>query len=522
MTNQETNEQKYLHEYKCGHLFEEKTPPKKVHTGTTKSCLGKKSAYDFQVEGLDFIAETDFNCLIADPMGLGKTIQALLGAKARPDLFPILILVKSSTIYQWQEEIREWFDPLPFGVFIIQGSKSFIPPGFKIYLCSMDTLSRMVRPVPDADVYHMKSKAYFGTGARCKFTISEDLFILGIKAIICDESHSFKNPESARSAALQAIIEVLDIKHKIFLSGTPIKNRADEYFVPLNLLKPDIFTSLKRFRQSWLSLNPNTNKYDRVLPYRQEKFKELLSTFVIRREKNQVLKNLPPFRRTFSTINIEDQVLKDLHNKELKKLQETVDEKEDYTFFDVETSLMTLRRITGLGKIPFVAEYVDMFFEENENEKLAIGVHHKAVRDDLFYRLTQKGFNPLKLSGEDSPEKKNWIVQESKKPERRVLICNILAGGVGLNLQHINNALIVERQWNAADEEQFEGRFYRDGQTLPVDAEYMISNWPCDKYFSEMVEQKRMICGEILDGWNFSTDTNALKDLVENILSRKV
>ena len=120
MTNPQTNEEEYLHEYQCGHAFIEDRPPKKKHQGRITSCLGSKSAYDFQVEGLDFIAETNFNCLIADQMGLGKTIQALLAAEARPDLFPVLIAVKSSTIYQWQSEIREWFDPLPFGVFMIQ------------------------------------------------------------------------------------------------------------------------------------------------------------------------------------------------------------------------------------------------------------------------------------------------------------------------------------------------------------------------------------------------------------------
>ena len=498
-----------LHEYQCGHLFTETAPAKTRHVGDITSCLGTKEAYQFQKEGLDFIAENDFNCMVADPMGLGKTIQALLAIKSRPDLQPCLIVVKGSTMYQWREENREWVDPLPFGTFMIQGSRAFIPPGFKLYLISMDTFSRMVKPIENVGTRKMG------------WDINQDLAFLGIKSIICDESHSFKNPESARSAALQGFVESQSIKHVLFLSGTPIMNRAEEYFVPLNILRPDIFTSLKKFRRDWLEQN-SEGKWNRINRWRLDEFRELLAKFVIRREKNQVLKNLPPFRRTFSTINIEDQVLKDLYNKELEKLQEIADEKENYTFFDVEASLMTLRRITGMGKIPFVAEYVDMFFEENATEKLAIGVHHKAVRDDLFYRLQKKGFNPLKFSGEDSDERKNWVIQESKKPERRVIIINILAGGTGLNLQHINNALIVERQWNAATEEQFEGRFNRDGQTLPVDVEYMISNWPCDKYFSEMVENKRRICGETLDGWNFTTDTNAIHDLVENTLRGKV
>ena len=184
---------------------------------------------------------------------------------------------------------------------------------------------------------------------------------------------------------------------------------------------------------------------------------------------------------------------------------------------------MTLRRITGMAKVSFATEYVDVFLDTTEGEKIAIGVHHEAVRDNLYYAFKERGFNPLKLSGEDTAERKEWVRKEfCERPERRVLIVNILAGGVGLNLQACNNVLVLERQWNAADEEQFEGRFNRQGQKLPVLAEYMLAEGTIDEYFSAMVEKKRMICGETLDGWDFTSDKNALRDLVEQTVAKKL
>jgi len=513
------NETERLVSYKCGHTFI--LPIEKISTEVTlrKSIKEDKEAYPFQVEGIQFAAASNFNCLIADPMGLGKTIQALLAYRNNVEkLGPALIVVKSATIWQWLGEYKEWCDPTPLGIFMIQGSKGIIPPGFKTYIISMDTFSRLVKPLSD---FTKKTKGPENWNGLAKFKIEPQLDSLNIRTIIVDESHSFKNPESARSAALVAYVDQKKIQHKIFLSGTPIKNRADEYFVPLNLLDPEHFPSLKRFRNNFLLQNPVTGKFDRVAPWAKETFDTLLSKYVIRREKNEVL-SLPPFRRTFETIYIDDENMKIAYNKELEKLRETTDSKAEVSFLDISEHLMTLRRITGMAKVSFALNYVDTFLDTVEDEKIAIGVHHQAVRDSIYYGLEQRGFLPLKLSGEDSAERKNQILKEFEKPGRRILVVNMLAGGVGLNIQCCNNALILERQWNAADEEQFEGRFHRNGQTRPVLAEYMIAKDTVDDYFSQMVEHKRKVCGETLDGWSFTQDSNAIKELVQQTLGSRL
>jgi SNF2 family DNA or RNA helicase len=553
-------------EYKCGHSFYEEQQQLSEHGKIqfTKSLNEKKEAFGFQIEGLEFIAKSNYNCLIADPMGLGKTIQALLAAR-NGKFKRILVLCKASCGYQWFEESKEWYSQDLWSAFLINGTKAFIPPGFGVYIMSMDTMSRFVN-----------NKEKF-----------KELKGLDFDMLIVDECHSFKNPDSARSQALVAFLQ--DISHTeidrvlrlncpmcrhswtetakikinlrdskssatvrhytqcpqcggslaqsaqkdvleteerkklglILLSGTPIKNRADEYFIPLNLLRPGVFTSLTQFRRQWLQQDPYSGKYNRFLPYKFDEFEYQTRNFIIRREKNQVL-SLPPFRRAIETILIEDPKVKLAYNKELANLAYAAS-KSNLNFFDVQDNLMTLRRITGMAKTQFAIEYVDLFLDTVEKEKIAIGVHHEAVRDRLFYELQERGFNPLKLSGEDSAERKNQIVKDfTNDPQKRVLIVNMLAGGVGLNLQVCNNVLVLERQWNAADEEQFEGRFHRQGQPLPVLAEYMIAKGTIDEYFSNLVESKRQICGETLDGWDFTSDPNALRDLVDQTLSHKL
>lgn len=580
----------FLRSYKCGHSF-----LKSISTGepivsknefNSESLNGQKAAFPFQVEGLDFIKKSGYNCIVADPMGLGKTIQALLAAReARtadglPKFKTILAVVKPATAYQWYEESKEWFSADLWSAFLIKGTKAFVPPGFRLYILSMDTLGRK--------------------------GMLELLKSLNIDLVIVDECHSFKNPESARAQALVSFLQeisqteterevtltcnlctpregkeneltvtngdnfngtwtevtkvklniqnrtqgtvsyrheskcprcgsriavyqdraMLDEREKhskglIMLSGTPIKNRADEYFVPLNMLRPDLFSSLSYFRSNWLQQD-SKGKYSRINPYRLDRFRELTKSFIIRREKNAVL-SLPPFRRTFETIYIEDESIKLAYNAALNNLKVTAESHSNLNFFDINDNLMTLRRITGMGKVPFAVEYINTFLDTTEDEKIAIGVHHESVRDALYNAFVSRDIPCLKLSGEDNAEQKNRIVKRFQDPTGpRVLVVNILAGGVGLNLQACNNVLVLERQWNAADEEQFEGRFWRQGQTLPVLCEYMLAKGTIDTYFSAMVEQKRKVCGEALDGWNFTADDDAIRELIEKTLASKL
>ncbi len=569
--------------YKCGHSFYERANgdalpiPENKERRNYAACNGSpKAAFDFQKEGVEFINKTNFNCLIADPMGLGKTIQALLAAREAkfPDGSPrfrtILTVVKAATTYQWFSESKEWFDAGLLSVFLIQGTSAFVPPGFRMYIISMDTMSRYMK-TPKGTVL-LKS--------------------LGIDLVIVDECHSFKNPDSARSQALVAFLQDLSIsevtrdlqlgcascghtwvkqiklkincrtnrgsisdyqhgecekcharfghstqheltlaersKGLILLSGTPIKNRADEYFIPLNLMRPEVFTNIASFRRKWLTQDPNTGKWNRLASYRIEEFRKVTSDFIIRREKNDVLRDLPTFRREFEKISIDDDKFKESYNRALELIQQRCDELaaqgKEMSMQEMQENLMTLRRICGLAKCAAAVEFVAEFLDEVEDEKIAIGVHHEGVRDNIYFAFKQKGIRCLKLSGEDSAEKKNQILIEfNSNPDIRVLIINMIAGGVGLNIQSANNTLVLERQWNAADEEQFEGRFHRQGQTRPVLATYMIAaGIPVEDYFTQLVEQKRKICGESLDGWDLRMDREAMSDLMYKSVNSKL
>lgn len=458
------------------------------------SLNGVKRAYPFQIEGIKFLEKTGISGMIADAMGLGKTIQALLTFRRNfEDVTPTLFLVKSSTIFQWIREFKEWADSSPAGIFPILSKKNIIP-GMPAYIMSMDLLARK--------------------------GVLEELKKCGIKAVVVDESHSFKDPNSARTGALIKLITECRIEKKIFLTGTPIKNRADEYFTALNLLAPAHFRSPSAFRHTWLEPNEK-GVYTRVNRYRLEEFKSLTSRWILRREKHDVLTNLPPLTRNYEWIEIDDPIIKNSYNRQLELFDNFLNTAEKISAVDILGWLARLRNITGTAKCGHAIEWSKQFLEESD-ESLAIGIHHQSVRDGLYYEFSESGLNPLKLSGEDSSWVKDSIVRKFNSGTHRLLVINAIAGGVGLNLQSCANALFLERLWNAADEEQFEARFHRDGQKKAVTVTYMLAGGTLDEWLTEIVEEKRKIFGETIQGWDLTGDDEALRGLAEKTISNRL
>lgn len=477
----------YLYSYKCGHS----ETRSQIIPVTTEyhNITGTKEAYEYQKKGIQFIERTNFRCLVADSMGLGKTIQGLIAVR-NANLFPCLVVVPSSTVFQWCKEIQDWCGKDLLAVFPIIGTKTFIVPGFKFYVISMDTFARN------------------GTWKK--------LATIGFKSSIVDECHKFKDDGSKRTGALVEFYKTTNIA-RIFLSGTPIKNRASEFFVPLNLLAPSSFPSKARFLREWLSSNEK-GQYDRLKPWKIDEFHRLVSRFMIRREKEDVLTNLPPITRDYQFVVTEDEELKEKYNSELDLFQNYLNQESEVTSMGILGWLTHLRQTTAVAKIPLAIDWINQFQEQQPNEKLAVGIHHHAVRDTLKVAYP----TALTLSGEDSAIDKDRIVTEFNKPESRLLIINIGAGGLGLNLQTCANSLVLERYWNSADEEQFEGRFHRNGQTRAVIITYLMLSGSIDQWFHEMVEEKRQIFGETINKWNFTRDFQSMKDLAWKTINNKL
>lgn len=309
----------------------------------------------------------------------------------------------------------------------------------------------------------------------------------------------------------------------ILLTGTPILNRADEYFVPLNLVAPEKFSSLEGFRRAWLQQN-SKGQWAHVNPYRLDAFRAAIKPYVLRREKEDVYTDLPPINRIFTLIQPDKDQLSAQYNKILDQMETKLADKANPTYWDMADDLMELRRICGMMKIMWTADFLEVCLMDSPTEKYAVGIHHKSVRDILAMKLGEA--NCMKLSGEDSADRKDWIQEHFATAAERVLIINMLAGGVGMDFHYVNNVIILERQWNSPTEDQFEFRFYNPDRSIKntsTNIEYVLAKGTIDEWWYDMVEGKRRVFGEtVANNWTLDTDQGSFRELMEQTLAGRL
>jgi SNF2 family DNA or RNA helicase len=256
-----------------------------------------------------------------------------------------------------------------------------------------------------------------------------------------------------------------------------------------------------------------------------ERFLEKTKDFIIRRTRKEVLPDLPSISRDYKYYPISDKV-KLAYGKRVRELSTFLDEERGNDFqVNLIAMLGILRHLTGLAKIEPVLEYTLDFIENDENSpKIVIFHHHIDVGDIIENKLLESKVGILRIkSSQDAGTRQDQIDEFKSNPLKQVLLIPTLAGGEGINLQFCSHAIIMEREWNPANEEQAEGRFSRIGsEASHIQVVYPVATGTIDEYFAEIVERKREIVGVTLDGYSPTTWDNSsiMLDLAEKVVNK--
>ena len=494
-----------------------------------------RTPFGFQVKTAEFGEAADCNFICAHEMGVGKTIiECLLLKRNFKKLTPCLIVVKSGLRLQWFAEILRWTGEIAE---IIQGSND--KPDFDlhdIFIISFDTL-RLVRPVLthseiaqneelekiQVDEFDMSQRR----GKRIKKVKWGDDICGQFKHIVIDETQMIKNPASSRTRSLQDIYKSsMKANNRpprvVGLSGTPIKNRPSEYETMLQLIRPEVFWPGRLGHM--IKHDPYTGK--EVGLRDPDEFKEITKDWIIRYKREDVLPDLPKIFRQFRLAEMEGGFM-EAYKRTIKEFQKWMDVQEKSpNMTDLLGWFSRMRHITGMAKINPAIEFVEEFLLSN-NRKLVIFLHHKQTAEAMEIKLSkfmrEGAFEePLRLhAGLDDNARFN-VVEEFKKAENRVMIASQLASGEGLNLQFCSDALMMERQWNPTNEEQCEARFPRPGSTADkVNVWYLVAAGTLDEFLTELVERKRAMFQQVMDGKETSWDNSNLMQELADVLHKK-
>jgi len=484
----------------CGHsIYSENIAVSTLYDSIVASDGCKPRPY--QIDAIKFAEESDVRCIIADEQGLGKTWEVLGLIKLhQTELLPAVVVCPSTVKLQWMFEIHRICGAgKEFLTQVIQSGKERAFPGFQIYVVTYDMLK-------NKDLFDMLPEGM-------------------IKTIIIDECQRIKNHLSDRAKAVQRVARTTP--HVVAMSGTPIKNNAGEYFTVLNLVKPTLFPHYQRFIDNYCDTY-SSGWGTKVGGLKDvERFHQDTKDIIIRRTKADVLPDLPSIDRKFHHVEL-DRKLNKVYDSLLKELEESLYGDDDgFAATSTKIAIMSkMRHVTGISKVAECVDFTTEFLLSTDR-KIVIFTHHNDVmgmlQTQLDTWLSDGGFGRSCVlhSGLSGDERSKLVKEFKEDNSRRLMIASTLAAGEGLNLQFCSDAIILERQWNPANEEQVEGRFHRFGQLNSVTITYMLASGTIDEYFTELVEIKRSIVAATMDKREIAWEQQSLmKELAEMLVSR--
>lgn len=459
------------------------------------SIFSKRPPFDFQKTGVKFLILND-RCILADDMGLGKSIQSVMATKLLPESYKILIVTLRTLKYNFEEEVNYF-----------------------------DDRTSVIEKKWDTNKYtiiHYESVKKF----------HQQILDAQFDIIIMDECHKIKNKNAKRTELFLDIFKKTkkEIKKTWLLTGTPIDNRPSEYYNLLKIIKHPItanwITYIGRYCAAYKDhfghwVTSGSSHLDELF--------EKTKGSILRRTKKQVLVDFPDkFRKTIP-IKLDNEkgyfkALQDYVDKkfilELKEEQEEI--KQDNSsksdddlskFFSVskvvKQNVSSLNEVTKLQiwrqwcAIEKVKDGSTIELIENEidkGNKIVVFTNFTSVVDLLKEKL---GDICLTLDGRTKIELRQKVVNTfNKESKYKVFVVNYAVGATGLNLQSSNTAIMNDLPWIPSLILQGEDRIYRIGQLLNCLILYpFYKDTVEEKVFRTILKKVEMI-SKVLDGVN--------------------
>lgn len=404
-----------------------------------------------------------------------------------------LIICPSSVKYNWLKELNKW-SINPLNIEVLEGRNGF-EQNF------------------DVDIY------------ICNYDILQGKEFKNLDCIVLDEAHYIKNQYAIRTREVQRICKS-NLKAKIIaLTGTPMLNRPAELFPVLNLLLPQKFDNFFRFAHKYCAAHKKQiQTRDGIKEFwdfngasnTEELGRLLRVTIMLRREKSQVLKELPEKIRTVIPVKKNaGKVFLDLEERtrgmmdKIREINKKIKEAKKNGDRDLLNKLKLEKTQVRSVAFTLMNEYRRYAFEEKkeiivdflsdtlESEPVIVFVHHRDVAK--FFRDTFRQFNPLVITGETPADERAKLVEAFQtKDEYLLFIATTLAAAEGITLTKASTVVFAEYEWTPAKMLQAEGRVHRIGQKNTVNSYWFALVGSVDEYFINKIIEKLQVEHEIM------------------------
>ena len=425
----------------------------------------------------------NFGGILADDMGLGKTLQVisvLLAAKQEGREGTSLIITPASLVFNWGEEFARFAPGLR--VTLITGTqearKELIEDWKEsdVLVTSYDLLRR------DIALYEEKEFQYQ----------------------VIDEAQCIKNHTTAAAKAVKAIKS----RTRYALTGTPIENRLSELWSIFDYLMPGFLYSYDVFRRE---IETPIVKYQNEEA--AQRLRRMTSPFILRRLKENVLRDLPEKLEEVRYVRFEDAQQK-LYDAQVLKLRQSIETggKEEFNKnrFQILAEITRLRQICcdpslcyenysqGAAKVEACVDLVRSAVEGGH--RILLFSQFTSMLEILGKAFDTEGIGYYEITGETPKKSRLELVKAFNKGDTPLFLISLKAGGVGLNLTGADVVIHYDPWWNLAVQNQATDRAHRIGQTKKVTVYKLIAKNTIEEKIEKIQEAKRKLAGQIIGG----------------------
>lgn len=393
-----------------------------------------------------------------------------------------LVVSPSSLTLNWQNEVKKFAKELK--TLIIRG-----------------TLTERKRQIQEIDQYDLVITSYDLLKRDIELYLEKDY---SFRYIIADEAQYLKNSNTQNAKSIKRI--KADTRYA--LTGTPIENSLAELWSIFDFIMPGYLFTYKKFKALYETPIVKEESQEAM-----QKLKMLIEPFILRRNKKEVLTELPD--KTITVLNNEmGEEQRRIYLSYLAQAKQEIAEEIELNGYE-KSQIQILAALTRLRQICchpslFIEGYQEgsskleqcievMQDAVNSGHKILLFSGYTSMFDMMEKELKQRGIQYFKLTGSTKVDQRIELVDEfNENPEIKVFLISLKAGGTGLNLTGADVVIHYDPWWNLSTENQATDRAYRIGQKNNVQVYKLITKNSIEEKIYDLQQKKAELVDNML------------------------
>ena len=446
---------------------------------------------------LQFLRDYGLAGILADDMGLGKTVQTLAHLllekqSGRMDR-PSLVIAPTSLMVNWRIEAERF------------------APSLKVLVQQGTQRKQHFERLADYDVV---LTTYPLLPRDQEMLLAQEYHLL-----ILDEAQVIKNPKAKASQ----IVRQIKARHRLCLTGTPMENHLGEMWSLLDFLMPGLLGNEKHFGKVFRT--PIEKHGDAT---RRDLLRRRIAPFMLRRTKQEVVKELPPKSEILSNVDLAgaqrdlyESIRLAMHEKVRNEITKKGMARSQIVILDALLKLRQVccdprlvkldsaKKVSHSAKLELLMEMLPAMVEEGR--RILLFSQFTSMLALIEEELQQRKLDYVQLTG--NTRDRATPVQRFQAGEVPLFLISLKAGGTGLNLTAADTVIHYDPWWNPAVENQATDRAHRIGQDKAVFVYKLITRGTVEEKILGMQARKKELADSLFDETAKSGPRLTLEDL---------